>query len=1246
MKRQFLVALTVLSASALFGAAITPTVNYWQAVDGDWSGSWDDSDHWSNGAIGEGQKGRFDLKKNQPIEVTYPSGVYTNAGEIFARGWDNRWSFQLVGTNTTYTMGGSADGTDIHSAAPFSIVQGNYPGYFATSYTGPYSAAPIVMSNFLFSAVSADEGLNILFDGGLYDMPKCNVSFFVGDPGGMPGDRIVRIQDATMNASSFKIAVTKAKGLPGISRVVLDNSTVNSSGRFIFPESSDGCDSWADKNTFEFIIDNGSSFTFSGTGLGGCTKEGPLTNKLQLVTVDHGSSFVQSGDPADFNASQGHYVFSILNGSTAKFGNRSIYFGSTGYGVTDVIFSNAVHDIKGTYYFGPRNSVTDPSSAYYDTARANLIVYNGAITNKSNGLRFTSAGLKLVDSLFVGRPVGVQAADAATARLHANGATMRFTTADGLTSDILYGFDEATVGARGLVVENQYVASPLSQDFADAPDEKGVVTFAGTKDYTLNSTDTTVSTVAVAGVTATFADTARFASTLVVTNGAKVVNVPTAGLKGLVLGTAGTTGAIELDYTKTVDVAGELVLVNPVFTAANLPTKDVTHVVFRAQAASDATRQAWKKAALNVVPVAGCGLLCETREAAQGGIEFCVTMREAITHEETLTTATTEERSAEISVSSIDTVKATVVSGGELTLSGEIGEGRFEKWGEGRTVLSNPNNLFVGGVALYEGALGVTSVGALGYANNNAKTELRGGALDLMLDDGSTPVPNPLELTASTVSNAIVIRATKEATIRPWTATAGAVLKTGPATLTVAATADAALTASDGRHVNSRGTQLRSEEPLVFTEAGAWADGAYAGLTVVEGNMLLKGPTDVTLRSQYTVAVGAPTTDVSAEAQPAGLTVDGLTFDNYKNASPRGMALATGMTYGDNTPTAMCSPYIVATNGATIKVPNMFIGNGSGVSDTTCHPRPRFAAVDHSTIDIASYLYANSVASSNFVPQVEALDKSFLLVGSASSGDPLYIGNSVDFTIDDSVLAKKSDLTPLIVTLGNGWAATTVNFRFRNGAKFCCNSFTYPGTTHAGRINLFFDDAAWLPGCADYDFTPANTGARVEVSGRGVILAPPADGEYRWLFETTGAGGLVKEGEGLLVLNVTNAMYTGSTAVNAGTLDLDGSVWTRRTFGGTGGALANGALEYCTVANTNLTYASTLQVSGRLAIDLGGEGRSGETRVVGHYEGTEPDLSRWRVTNGAEPYLKATFAAEDGDITATLVCKGLMLIVR
>ena len=623
------VSASVLMVGAIWGAAITTTDNNWQSVDGDWSGSWDDPNHWSLGAIGERQRGRFDLKKTQPVEVTYPSGAYTNAGEIFARGWDNRWSFQLVGTNTTYTMGGSANGTDIHSAAPFRIVQGNYPGYFDTSYMGPYSAAPIVMSNFLFSAVSADEGLNILFDGGLYDMAKCNVSFFVGEPNGMPNDRIVRIQNATMNVYSFKIAVTKAVGQSGISRVVLDNSTVNSSGRFIFPEGSDGCSNWADKNTFEFIIDNGSSFTFSGMGLGGCTKEGPLTNKLQLVTVDHGSSFVQSGDPADFTASQGHYVFSILNGSTAKFGNRSIYFGNTGYGVTDVIFSNAVHDIKGSYYFGPRKDGGDPSSPYYDTVRANLSVYNGAITNKGNGLRFTSGSLKLVDSLFIGRPVSVQAVDAATARFHANGATMRITAVDNLSSDILYGFDEATVGARGLVVESQYTASPLSQDFADAPGEKGVVTFAGTKDYTLNSTNTTVSTVAVAGVKATFADTARFASALVVTNGAKVVNVPTAGLKGLVLGDAETEGQMPLDFARTIDVAGEIALANPVFTVNGTPVKDVENVLFLADTADAATRTAWTQADLGFVPPADHHLALEVKEV-EGRLAFTATVREDV----------------------------------------------------------------------------------------------------------------------------------------------------------------------------------------------------------------------------------------------------------------------------------------------------------------------------------------------------------------------------------------------------------------------------------------------------------------------------------------------------------------------------------------------------------------------------------------------------------------------------------------
>ena len=62
----------VLSAFALFGGALAVVDNYWQAdADGNWNGSWADPAHWkTKGGITAGQRGRFDLKSNQPIEVT------------------------------------------------------------------------------------------------------------------------------------------------------------------------------------------------------------------------------------------------------------------------------------------------------------------------------------------------------------------------------------------------------------------------------------------------------------------------------------------------------------------------------------------------------------------------------------------------------------------------------------------------------------------------------------------------------------------------------------------------------------------------------------------------------------------------------------------------------------------------------------------------------------------------------------------------------------------------------------------------------------------------------------------------------------------------------------------------------------------------------------------------------------------------------------------------------------------------
>ena len=50
--------------------------------------------------------------------------------------------------------------------------------------------------------------------------------------------------------------------------------------------------------------------------------------------------------------------------------------------------------------------------------------------------------------------------------------------------------------------------------------------------------------------------------------------------------------------------------------------------------------------------------------------------------------------------------------------------------------------------------------------------------------------------------------------------------------------------------------------------------------------------------------------------------------------------------------------------------------------------------------------------------------------------------------------------------------------------------------------------------------------------------------------------------------------------------------------------------------------------------------------TVGHYEGTEPDVTLWRGRNFKTRGLRASFSAKGGDIVATVKVPGLMLIVR
>ena len=162
------------------------------------------------------------------------------------------------------------------------------------------------------------------------------------------------------------------------------------------------------------------------------------------------------------------------------------------------------------------------------------------------------------------------------------------------------------------------------------------------------------------------------------------------------------------------------------------------------------------------------------------------------------------------------------------------------------------------------------------------------------------------------------------------------------------------------------------------------------------------------------------------------------------------------------------------------------------------------------------------------------------------------------------------------------------------------------------------------------------------------------------------SGGLVKRGEGTVVLNAVNKAYTGVTRVEAGTLDMNGSTWSSAKIGGGDGAFANGMLynptivldvvddgESWTAESVPVLNASML--SGRVHVDLG---RTSEnplslprrSLVVARYVGAAPAVSGWRLDGTGIEHTVGEFVVDDEaktvTVNATAGSRGVLLIVQ
>ena len=215
--------------------------------------------------------------------------------------------------------------------------------------------------------------------------------------------------------------------------------------------------------------------------------------------------------------------------------------------------------------------------------------------------------------------------------------------------------------------------------------------------------------------------------------------------------------------------------------------------------------------------------------------------------------------------------------------------------------------------------------------------------------------------------------------------------------------------------------------------------------------------------------------------------------------------------------------------------------------------------------------------------------------------------------------------------------------------------------TSPGSIcRLEFAGGEWNPCADDFTFGFARITGSLQVEGDGLVLAPTSGQSWTLGVPVSdvagGAGGLVKRGAGTVVLNAANKSYTGTTRLEGGTLDLDGTAIRDMRIAGSGGMVANGTLvspivDVALAGDIGLPAfnASSVSMTGTGKIDFGrGEGNPIEKDVAypfATYTGDAPTIA-WRAQNTGLSRVRTVVVAADGVLYVKLVQSGMMFIFR
>jgi hypothetical protein len=238
--------------------------------------------------------------------------------------------------------------------------------------------------------------------------------------------------------------------------------------------------------------------------------------------------------------------------------------------------------------------------------------------------------------------------------------------------------------------------------------------------------------------------------------------------------------------------------------------------------------------------------------------------------------------------------------------------------------------------------------------------------------------------------------------------------------------------------------------------------------------------------------------------------------------------------------------------------------------------------------------------------------------------------------------------------------------------RFFAGSKLYLGTIIAGasvvgthQLKFVFDDSLWIPPEDTTAFSQKYASDCIETiaAGRGLVLSPEKGKSWDFDIELSGDGGFVKRGEGTVVFDGVHAKHLGRNVAEEGVLDLNGSMWVQKRFGGGDGVISNGRLQNPKISldvvddGESWTAASTPNFSGctfegTVKVDLG---RTAEnplklpyrSLVVARYTGEAPNVGAWRLRGTGIRRTGGVFTASDGVVSVEVgQASSLVTIIR